>query len=502
MFNHRSTQRGKAATEEDSALAGAVIAGVTPLVADAIAKKTLEDSYDILLKPGKNKNVNQSSPIMAVPKTRKAVLFFSAFCFFAGMANLHSQDSQESQGTDDSDRNTTLQKTFPQFPFFTQVTNEDGQPEFQTLTLTNPVVIDRERIFGFRFKVPTRTDHEDLVWAFVEPGDFKEWYIVPQTGEMDGFTNYYYTTKGDYMKAKPLLPMNGRRLIYQYLAGDSLTDGQTYLVWFGFGNHNPPAMSLTFTFTNFDINTPHPLLAFEKILSLSQLASEPIVNPYNHHTYILLRPATWARSEALAIRLGGHLATIRSQAEEDWIFKTFGRYGGARRHLWIGLNDLDNRFHFSWTSGESVSYTDWAPNEPDNAGPRGQDYVAIFYPGHSRQNKWNDWHNKARDPIGMPMDGVVEIIPTNNPAIPQPEPLVANDVAVQIHPDVTICSENGSIKLEWPISASDYVLVATTNLSQSFTPFGYSETTNSEAGIIFVTISNSAQQMFFRLVKQ
>lgn len=410
----------------------------------------------------------------------------------------------DSQDTDDLDQNAILQKSSSQFPFLTQVTNGDGQLDFQTLTLTNPVVIDRERIFGFRFNVPPRTNHEDLVWAFVQPPGFKEWYIVPQTGKMKGFTNYYYnyyTSKGDYMKAKPLLPMNGNRLIYQYLADDSLTDGQTYLIWFGFGNHNPPAMSLTFTFTNFDLNTPHPIVDFEKDLSIHQLASQPMVNPNNHHTYILLRPATWERSEELAIKLGGHLATVRNQAEEDWIFRTFGRYGGARRHLWIGLNDLDTRFHFSWASGESVSYTDWAPNEPNNAGPRGQDYVAIFYPGHRQENKWNDWHNKARDPIGMPMDGVVEIIPTNNPATSQSNLPVANDVAVQINPNITISSDSGSIKLQWPISASGYMLEATTNLSEPFTMFGYSEMTNLDAEIIYVTISNPAPQMFFRLVK-
>ena len=35
-----------------------------------------------------------------------------------------------------------------------------------------------------------------------------------------------------------------------------------------------------------------------------ELASGPIVNPYNHHTYILLQPATWKRSEQLAKNWG------------------------------------------------------------------------------------------------------------------------------------------------------------------------------------------------------
>ncbi|HEX4122353.1 MAG TPA: lectin-like protein [Verrucomicrobiae bacterium] len=354
-------------------------------------------------------------------------------------------------------------------------------------------------MFGFRFKAPTRANHEDLLWAFVEPGDLKEWYILPEKGEMDGFTNFYHTSKGDYIREKPLLPLNGNQLILQHLNSDDLKDGQSYLIWLGFGKRNPPAMSLMFTFANFDPTNPHPLVEFEKAISIHELATGPIVNPDNHHTYMLLRPANWERSERIAEKLGGHLATIRNQAEEDWIFKTFGKYGGTRRLLWIGLNDLENRFHFSWASGESVSYTDWARGDPDNAGPRGQDYAAIFFPGHSQENKWKDWNTRARaSAMNLPIDGVVEIIPTNNP---ETNLTAANNSVVPIRPDVTVTSDSSSILLQWPVSASDYVLVVTTNLSQPFTMFGYSEQTNREDGIIYVTITNPSPQMFFRLKK-
>ena len=87
--------------------------------------------------------------------------------------------------------------------------------------------------------------------------------------------------------------------------------------------------------------------------------------------------------------MGGHLATVRNQAEEDWIFKTFGNYDRAQRLLWIGLSDREKKFHFSWSSGESASYTSWAKGEPNNAG-RGEDYVSIYYPNHNQANKWND----------------------------------------------------------------------------------------------------------------
>src|SRR6266705_7101353 len=138
--------------------------------------------------------------------------------------------------------------------------------------------------------------------------------------------------------------------------------------------------------------------------------SPQIINPETHHVYLFLDAATWKASEAEAVKLGGHLATIRNQAEEDWVFKTFGNYGGNQHLLWIGLSDTAKKFHFSWSSGESASYTRWAPGEPNNVG-NGEDFVAIYYPNHDQANKWNDWNDRITDPIGLPMNGVVEIIP-------------------------------------------------------------------------------------------
>ena len=415
-------------------------------------------------------------------------------------------------------RDEQLQKSFLQFPLLTSITDSNGQPAFQTLTLENPVVYAGQKYYGFRFKVPPRKNHEDFVWSFVQPEtpSFTDWYILPQTGIMEaipqpglgqGFMNYFYCPKNIYSRADDLLPLNGRRLILQSLSGDNLDDGQTYLIWFGFKGKNPAQISLAFTFANLQTNK---LDAIAKVLALNRRRyiehpfSPPIVNPGNHHIYVLLRPATWEESEAEAVALGGHLATVRNQAEENWIFKTFGHYEGMQRLLWIGLSDREKKFHFSWASGESVSYTAWAKGEPNNAG-RGEDYVSIYYPNHSQANLWNDWGDKVVDPIGLPMDGVVEIIPTetNNlaSAAQSAAPMTANAGAVQISPNIVITSDRGSIKLQWPVSAASYMLETTTNLSQPFTMFGYSELTNIEDGVIYVTITNPVPQMFFRLQK-
>ncbi len=70
----------------------------------------------------------------------------------------------------------------------------------------------------------------------------------------------------------------------------------------------------------------------------------------------------------------GLLATIRSQAEMDWIKKTWGD-----RPFWIGLSDEGHEGSWAWMSGEPLSYTDWMDGEPN--GGTGENYVST--------NWWN-----------------------------------------------------------------------------------------------------------------
>jgi len=149
---------------------------------------------------------------------------------------------------------------------------------------------------------------------------------------------------------------------------------------------------------------------FAGALAGAATQSSIFVNPANNHQYVLLTSQMWTSSEAEAITLGGHLATINDQAEQNWVFTTFGSYGGVQRLLWIGLNDVAVEGQFRWSSGEPVTYTHWAAGEPNDAGGN-EDYTAMYYPNHSSASFWNDWNDRTSDPIGLPFNGVVEIVP-------------------------------------------------------------------------------------------
>ena len=72
-----------------------------------------------------------------------------------------------------------------------------------------------------------------------------------------------------------------------------------------------------------------------------------VLSPINNHIYARTSPMTWPQAEALAVQLGGHLATIRNSQENQWVFQSFGS------NVWIGFNDRANEVSWVWSSGVS-----------------------------------------------------------------------------------------------------------------------------------------------------
>lgn len=102
-----------------------------------------------------------------------------------------------------------------------------------------------------------------------------------------------------------------------------------------------------------------PLLVLAAFASAAaaQTSITWIVNPANGHRYGVGPTTTsWSGGEALAISLGGHLATIRSATEQAWVEANFG--GDLGTHgLWIGFNDIAVEGQWEWVSGEPIPYT-------------------------------------------------------------------------------------------------------------------------------------------------
>ena len=66
------------------------------------------------------------------------------------------------------------------------------------------------------------------------------------------------------------------------------------------------------------------------------------VNPDNNKTYHLLTASSWEDAAFKARSLDGYLTTIDDAEENTWVFDTFASFGDQSRHLWIGLNDVQD----------------------------------------------------------------------------------------------------------------------------------------------------------------
>lgn len=158
---------------------------------------------------------------------------------------------------------------------------------------------------------------------------------------------------------------------------------------------------------------------FIVVLLISVLTIAPafaydwVTSPINGHHYTLtntpvLQP-TWVEAEAEAVSIGGHLATIRNLAEEQWLKANYGT-----DWLWIGLNDIANLGSFVWASGEPVSYINWNPGEPSYInGPGGERELYVGY-NIGVERGWNDFPDWYR------LYGIIEVVP-----VPEPSSLLA-----------------------------------------------------------------------------
>jgi hypothetical protein len=207
----------------------------------------------------------------------------------------------------EGDRNEQLQAAFLQFPLLDVRTNDVGDPVFQTLNFTNPVVIDGTRYYGFRFQVPQRANREDFIWAFVEPQQAFHWYIVPQTGGMTGFT-HFDTRPIESLVSEQLFPVKGINLCLQALSGEDLQDDETYLIWFGFEKGKPEHLSLKFAFAAQVADSTNEVKAIKNALALKRVPNPPRPVDASLVAELLIISATYGS--------GTHYADVTSRVND------------------------------------------------------------------------------------------------------------------------------------------------------------------------------------------
>jgi hypothetical protein len=206
-------------------------------------------------------------------------------------------------------------------------------------------------------------------------------FEVTATSLADGTTTY------DSLPSQVLVDFNDNILLSTLQAGDLTINGKT-----AFGVTATDGDSVVFS-------TPY---AFQWSASAGG----------NDHFYLLTpNTATWNGAEAQAAALGGHLVSITSQSEQDFVDRTFLSDDQRHRILWCGLNDVAGEGDFVWSNGDSLAFTNFSAGEPN--GGTYENYIALNWIfGNYATNDLKErgtWDDVSDDNSGNLLQGIIEL---------------------------------------------------------------------------------------------
>lgn len=136
-----------------------------------------------------------------------------------------------------------------------------------------------------------------------------------------------------------------------------------------------------------DVTLSEPILLMNKNTNIPSTAVE-----FNGHYYqVYDESMTWTEAKKYCESLGGHLATITSQEEQQFIESQL--VNGQKSCYWLGGTDSAVEGKWNWVTGEEFSYTKWGADMPDNW--QDEDYLMIYkdpHPSHTGNTFgfWND----------------------------------------------------------------------------------------------------------------
>jgi hypothetical protein len=121
------------------------------------------------------------------------------------------------------------------------------------------------------------------------------------------------------------------------------------------------------------------------------------------------KPLPWNEADGLAKALGGHLVTITSATENDFVFHlidddTYWYHSYNWRGPWIGAvqppGSVEPGDGWTWVTGEPFAYTRWDAGQPNNFNGSPENRVH-FGNQRSRIPTWNDVRENFEEVVSL-----------------------------------------------------------------------------------------------------
>ncbi len=137
----------------------------------------------------------------------------------------------------------------------------------------------------------------------------------------------------------------------------------------------------------------------------------------NGHWYgLTVGRGNWDAMEAEAVSRGGHLASIASMSENQFIYSLIPPSVGVPSvpGVWLGLRRAGLP-GWAWSDDSDFIFSSWASGEPNNA--RGNEFwVWMYGPGPYSSGGTGVWNDHPQNDFALP--GIVEVVPSPSAVLP------------------------------------------------------------------------------------
>lgn len=228
---------------------------------------------------------------------------------------------------------------------------------------------------------------EELVYRYVKSYGHTVWiglndqsreeHFEWSSGEPVTYFNWHQGRKDpDFHRSEDCVAMGS--LSGTWENKDCLYNYYAYICEFAAENGNQVS------YANADGNTQ---LCPSTVHHLAQKDNE-ILGQFERGCYELMRTiVSWQHGEDMCQSRGGHLAHISSAQQQSFVQSFLSRHS-PQHAVWIGLHDTRIEGAFEWTSGTSVSYTNWIPGHLSNFESFHTEDCVAFIP--YKNGKWDD----------------------------------------------------------------------------------------------------------------